>query len=172
MTARPVEVMAWVPEIPGWNLPDPDEMSWQDQALCAQTDPEAFFPEEGGSTQEAKRVCWGCEVRAECLEYALATDERFGVWGGLSERERARVKRTGSVPVGPPSCPAGHLKAPGNVYADGSCRACKNDRAREAREAARQAPGFARVRTVEPRDAIGRFARADGSPQSGRSLAA
>lgn len=66
---------------------------WQDRALCAQTDPEAFFPEKGGSTREAKKICLGCEVRAECLEYALAHDERFGIWGGLSERERRRLKR-------------------------------------------------------------------------------
>ena len=46
---------------------------------CAQTDPEAFFP-EGGSTREAKRICSGCEVKAECLEYALHNDERFGIW--------------------------------------------------------------------------------------------
>ncbi len=72
---------------------DAGELAWQDRALCAQTDPEAFFPEKGGSTREAKRVCRGCEVRAECLEYALEHDERFGIWGGLSERERRRLKR-------------------------------------------------------------------------------
>jgi WhiB family redox-sensing transcriptional regulator len=71
----------------------PPELAWQERALCAQTDPEAFFPEKGGSTREAKRVCMSCEVRAECLEYALAKDERFGIWGGLSERERRRVKK-------------------------------------------------------------------------------
>ncbi len=71
----------------------PDEQSWQERSLCAQTDPEAFFPEKGGSTREAKKICVGCEVRAECLEYALANDERFGIWGGLSERERRRLKR-------------------------------------------------------------------------------
>jgi WhiB family redox-sensing transcriptional regulator len=70
-----------------------DELDWQERALCAQTDPEAFFPEKGGSTREAKLICAGCEVRAECLEYALAFDERFGIWGGLSERERRRLKR-------------------------------------------------------------------------------
>ncbi len=69
------------------------ELSWQERALCAQTDPEAFFPDKGGSTREAKRVCLSCEVRGECLEYALAHDERFGIWGGLSERERRRLKR-------------------------------------------------------------------------------
>jgi WhiB family redox-sensing transcriptional regulator len=72
---------------------DAGPMSWQERALCAQTDPEAFFPEKGGSTREAKRVCTGCEVRAECLDYALANDERFGIWGGLSERERRKLKR-------------------------------------------------------------------------------
>ena len=68
-------------------------LGWQELALCAQTDPEAFFPEKGASTREAKRVCQSCEVRAECLEYALANDERFGIWGGLSERERRRFKK-------------------------------------------------------------------------------
>ncbi|WP_024441454.1 WhiB family transcriptional regulator [Mycobacterium sp. UM_WGJ] len=66
---------------------------WQDRALCSQTDPEAFFPEKGGSTREAKKICQRCSVRSECLEYALAHDERFGIWGGLSERERRRLKR-------------------------------------------------------------------------------
>jgi WhiB family redox-sensing transcriptional regulator len=67
----------------GW---DPFEPTWQ-------TDPEAFFPENGGSTREAKRICTSCEVRSQCLEYALDHDERFGIWGGLSERERRRLKR-------------------------------------------------------------------------------
>ena len=80
----------------GFGLPpgvDAADLGWQDRALCAQTDPEAFFPEKGGSTREAKRVCRSCEVRAECLEYALEHGERWGIWGGLSERERRRVKR-------------------------------------------------------------------------------
>ncbi|WP_328219586.1 WhiB family transcriptional regulator [Corynebacterium argentoratense] len=69
------------------------EQEWQEYALCAQTDPEAFFPEKGGSTREAKRICQACSVRDECLEYALLNDERFGIWGGLSERERRRLKK-------------------------------------------------------------------------------
>ena len=72
---------------------DDGPMGWQERALCAQTDPEAFFPEKGGSTREAKKVCQNCEVRQECLEYALANDERFGIWGGLSERERRKLRR-------------------------------------------------------------------------------
>src|SRR4051794_24716191 len=74
---------------------DTDEgiLGWQERALCAQTDPEAFFPEKGGSTREAKKVCLSCDVRGECLEYALQNDERFGIWGGLSERERRKLKK-------------------------------------------------------------------------------
>ena len=72
---------------------DPEELRWQDLALCAETDPESFFPPKGGSTREAKRTCRSCEVRAECLEYALGNDERYGVWGGMSERERRRLRR-------------------------------------------------------------------------------
>lgn len=69
-----------------------EDQPWAVDALCAQTDPEAFFPEKGGSTKEGKRICMQCEVRAECLIYALDHDERFGIWGGLSERERRRLK--------------------------------------------------------------------------------
>jgi WhiB family redox-sensing transcriptional regulator len=74
------------------DLSDAGDAAWRLDALCAETDPEAFFPEKGGSTREAKRVCLGCSVRTECLEFALANDERFGIWGGLSERERRRVR--------------------------------------------------------------------------------
>lgn len=82
------------PVVPLFGAADEETvLSWQERALCAQTDPEAFFPEKGGSTREAKKVCTGCEVRAECLEYALAHDERFGIWGGLSERERRKLKK-------------------------------------------------------------------------------
>jgi WhiB family redox-sensing transcriptional regulator len=77
----------------------PGDESWRQDALCAETDPEAFFPEKGGSTREAKRVCVGCPVRMQCLEYALDNDERFGIWGGLSERERRRVKLSRREPL-------------------------------------------------------------------------
>ncbi|QBR74645.1 WhiB family transcriptional regulator [Microbacterium sediminis] len=84
--------------VPGVRRPADDDnaLAWQSDALCAQTDPEAFFPEKGGSTRDAKRICSSCEVRAECLEYALQNDERFGIWGGLSERERRKLKRRAS----------------------------------------------------------------------------
>lgn len=70
-----------------------DDQPWAEAALCAQTDPESFFPEKGGSTREAKAVCKKCTVRAECLDYAIDHDERFGIWGGMSERDRRKLKR-------------------------------------------------------------------------------
>ncbi|TFC48266.1 WhiB family transcriptional regulator [Cryobacterium sp. TMT1-21] len=75
---------------------DGDPLSWQSDSLCAQTDPEAFFPEKGGSTRDAKKICSSCEVRTQCLQYALANDERFGIWGGLSERERRKLRKRAS----------------------------------------------------------------------------
>jgi WhiB family redox-sensing transcriptional regulator len=72
---------------------DDNPLSWQTDSLCAQTDPEAFFPEKGGSTRDAKKICSSCEVRTQCLQYALANDERFGIWGGLSERERRKLRK-------------------------------------------------------------------------------
>ena len=68
-----------------------------DGGLCAETDPELFFPDKGGSTCDAKRVCQACPVRSECLEYAFAHDERWGIWGGLSVRERRKLKKRADV---------------------------------------------------------------------------
>jgi WhiB family redox-sensing transcriptional regulator len=66
---------------------------WMAEGLCAQTDPEAFFPDKGGSVRHGKRICDDCLVMAECLDYALEHDERFGIWGGLSERERRVLRK-------------------------------------------------------------------------------
>lgn len=70
-----------------------------DQAVCAQTDPDLFFPDDGGSTRAAKSICAVCPVQAECLQWALATNQRYGVWGGLSERQRRtlRTRRAGAA---------------------------------------------------------------------------
>lgn len=67
--------------------------SWKAFANCRGTDTEAFFPEVGHSADMAKRVCGRCIVADDCLEWALVNDERFGVWGGLSERQRASLVR-------------------------------------------------------------------------------
>jgi WhiB family transcriptional regulator, redox-sensing transcriptional regulator len=65
--------------------------TWVDDALCPQVDPDLFFPEKGGSTRQAKQVCMECTVRQQCLAWALEHEERFGIWGGKSERERRRM---------------------------------------------------------------------------------
>ncbi|WP_030560772.1 WhiB family transcriptional regulator [Streptomyces aureocirculatus] len=69
------------------------ELAWREQALCAQTGPDFFFPEPGSSVREAKRICRLCAMRPACLAYAIDNDERFGVWGGLSEKERQSLRR-------------------------------------------------------------------------------
>lgn len=66
---------------------------WMADAVCAQADPDAWFPEPYVVPTLAKRVCSSCPVIMDCLEFALATDQRFGVWGGLSEREREPLRR-------------------------------------------------------------------------------
>lgn len=92
MSALPVSPFISAQPDDLWTLDDDGLLGWQERALCAQTDPEAFFPEKGGSTREAKLVCMRCDVRGECLDYALQHDERFGIWGGLSERERRKLR--------------------------------------------------------------------------------
>ncbi|MHB1781726.1 MAG: WhiB family transcriptional regulator [Acidimicrobiales bacterium] len=70
------------------------DRDWQFRANCMGVDPELFFPERGSSTREAKEVCRGCVVRDDCLDFAIANGEKFGIWGGMSERERRRVRRS------------------------------------------------------------------------------
>jgi WhiB family redox-sensing transcriptional regulator len=70
-----------------------EDRSWQSRANCMGVDPDLFFPERGASTKEAKEVCRGCVVKDDCLEFALRNSEKFGIWGGMSERERRRVRR-------------------------------------------------------------------------------
>lgn len=70
-----------------------DVQPWAEEALCSQVDAGMFFPEKGGSTREAKTICRSCDVRAECLQWALDRGETHGIWGGLSERERRRLTR-------------------------------------------------------------------------------
>lgn len=77
------------PDLTGYT----SDLGWQEQGLCLGADPEIFFPERTGSTKEAKKLCGHCAVRNQCLEWALKTNEPYGVWGGLSERERNKLRR-------------------------------------------------------------------------------
>lgn len=97
LCAESITIDIWEAAADGYGVCNEEgELAWQAEALCAQTDPEAFFPEKGGSTRDAKRVCSACPVREECLKYAMDNDERFGIWGGLSERERRRLRKQAS----------------------------------------------------------------------------
>lgn len=73
------------------------ELSWQDYANCRGADADLFFPERGASTRKAKSICAECEVKQQCLDYAIEMGEKFGIWGGLSERERRRVRRERAI---------------------------------------------------------------------------
>lgn len=76
-----------------------DDLSWQDLANCRGADADLFFPERGASTRAAKAICRECQVRAQCLEFAIVSSEKFGIWGGLSERERRKIRRQRAVAV-------------------------------------------------------------------------
>jgi WhiB family redox-sensing transcriptional regulator len=67
------------------------DWSWQSQAACRGADPALFFPETEEGAEPARAICRTCPVRVECLAFALEAGERFGVWGGMTERERAAL---------------------------------------------------------------------------------
>lgn len=66
---------------------------WREEAACKDADPDLFFAESRGASYEAARkLCGECAVQTECLQYALDINERYGFWGGTTERERRYVK--------------------------------------------------------------------------------
>jgi WhiB family redox-sensing transcriptional regulator len=72
-------------------FPSPDERPWAAYGACRDADSDLFFPGPEGDPGEAVRICLGCPVRDECLAWALETRMRYGIWGGLTERERRRL---------------------------------------------------------------------------------
>lgn len=135
------------------DLPGPD-LGWRDDALCAEVGIDLFFPEKGEPTKDAKAVCQLCPVRSECLQYALQNDERFGIWGGMSEQERHQIqplRRARRTDLADNLCRRGlHIMEGANlaVNRNGSrrCVACKrvqevdrNARRRAARSGAQAA---------------------------------
>lgn len=73
-------------------VPDDGNLDWQDDAICNQTDPEAFYPEKNTTGEDAKRICHGCPVRVECLSDALFTGDEWGVWGGFTGNQRTPMR--------------------------------------------------------------------------------
>jgi WhiB family transcriptional regulator, redox-sensing transcriptional regulator len=84
-----------VPTRPPARAADPP--GWAEQALCAQADPEAWFPGNGERAELAKRICAHCPALAPCRAYAIRRPELHGVWGGLSERERRAARRAAAA---------------------------------------------------------------------------
>ena len=76
--------------------PVPD-MAWADDAACRGCDPNLWFPAGGHGVgvdySDARRICAGCPVAADCLEHALAVPEQDGMWGGLDPDERRLLRR-------------------------------------------------------------------------------
>jgi len=68
-------------------------MAWRHQAACRGLDPGIFFPDDEKPGNAAKSVCRRCPVRQPCLEWALSSREKEGVWGGCDERDRRRILR-------------------------------------------------------------------------------
>lgn len=91
---------------------------WMDDARCLDADPDTFFPDKGGSTREAKRICDRCTVREDCLAYAMANEERYGIWGGMSERERRRLRRIANARPTPAAPGNGHRRPEPDRTAD------------------------------------------------------
>jgi len=69
------------------------EINWRQRGACQGLDPSIFFPESEEDANEAKSICADCSVRIACLEHALASREKDGVWGGTTDKERRRIIR-------------------------------------------------------------------------------
>lgn len=70
-------------------------MTWQEEGSCRGVDPEVFFPISDDEAWRAKEICTVCAVKTDCLAYSLQNRERYGVWGGVTERERQEMFRRG-----------------------------------------------------------------------------
>ena len=108
-------------------------MKWMHRALCAQVDPELFFPDAGINAGAAFKVCKSCEVSQECLDFALKNRITDGIWGGLPPRRRRAVTPPRDTTI----CAQGHPKTPENRTGNGRCKPCSkayDERKRRERE--------------------------------------
>lgn len=90
MSNRPGNSTAGLPKI----HTRPPMGGWVNQAACAGLNPDLFYPARGEPTDTAKAVCDSCPVQSDCLDFALRTNQQFGIWGGISERARCHLRLT------------------------------------------------------------------------------
>jgi WhiB family transcriptional regulator, redox-sensing transcriptional regulator len=106
-----------------------DPAEWREQAACRSMGPGFFYVDRGEMLTAAKAICAACPSREPCLEYALANNERFGLWGGLSERERRRLRRDRGLraPERRVACSKGHEYTDESTYyvTPGGYRRCR-----------------------------------------------
>lgn len=76
-----------------------EEDSWRAEAVCRGTNPDLWYPEAGQHSLTARIACGECVVKPDCLQYALDTNEKHGIWGGVSERQRRRIRGMGITAV-------------------------------------------------------------------------
>lgn len=104
---------------------------WTEHAACADMGPDIFFDGTTRSNREAKAVCADCPVKQACLNHAMAVPERFGIWGGLDERQRRRMRKWWR-PNPKIHCPHGHEATETNTWVSPStgwrrCRECRRE---------------------------------------------
>lgn len=68
-------------------------LAWADHGSCTNADPDLFFPQPGADTSYARSICRACPVRLHCLDYALESGQKHGIWGGMTESQRRRLRR-------------------------------------------------------------------------------
>lgn len=109
-------------------------MKWTDLAACKDTDTRLFFVDPGQNANEAKAVCAGCACRRECLRLALETGTDYGVFGGLTPKERAGMRRPLHEPVARCGTDAGYQRH--IAVREQPCPACRSAHAVGERERA------------------------------------
>jgi WhiB family redox-sensing transcriptional regulator len=124
------------------DLPElPAREGWEPYGACLGVDPDLFFLDRTEHASEAKRVCRSCPVVGECLEFALRTNQKFGVWGATSPRERRKLRRERGLtppPARPERCSNGHGLTDEtcirSYHGGWRCLVCDREYQRRARE--------------------------------------
>ncbi len=166
LALRPTGIMTGPPNL-GTNLTDEDHpLAWQNDALCAEIDPELFFPEKGGSTLDAKKICAICEVQEACLNYALENDERFGIWGGVSERDRRQINKGRTSPEAALALEAKRQQKLRNEQDAATARQSKKEAVLEAKRAARKELAELSLPRIQQARRIDQFIRIVGGDAS------